>query len=78
MPHADLALVMSVNAGFGGQSFIEPVLDKLEQIRSLPGGEDIILEMDGGINKIDDCQVRNKGLSALRCRKCGFQNDFRK
>ena len=41
---------MSVHAGFGGQKFIEPVLEKYKQIRALPGGEDILLEIDGGIN----------------------------
>jgi len=47
---ADLVLVMSVHAGFGGQSFIESVLSKYQQIRELPGGQDVILEIDGGIN----------------------------
>ncbi len=41
---------MSVHAGFGGQKFIEPVLEKYKEIRALPGGEDILLEIDGGIN----------------------------
>ena len=41
---------MSVHAGFGGQKFLEPVLEKYEQIRALPGGEDVLLEIDGGIN----------------------------
>ena len=50
LPFADLALVMSVHAGFGGQKFIESVLEKYKQIRSLPGGEEILLEIDGGIN----------------------------
>jgi ribulose-phosphate 3-epimerase len=50
IPAADLALVMSVNAGFGGQSFMESVLPKYAEIRSLPGGEDVLLEIDGGIN----------------------------
>ncbi len=46
----DVALIMSVNAGFGGQSFMPEVLPKLQQVRSLPGGEDVLLEIDGGIN----------------------------
>jgi ribulose-phosphate 3-epimerase len=50
LPHADLALVMSVNAGFGGQSFNSGVLEKFKQIRSCRGGEEILLEIDGGIN----------------------------
>lgn len=48
---ADMALVMSINAGFGGQAFNESALDKLDEIRSLPGGEDILLQVDGGINE---------------------------
>lgn len=46
----DVVLVMSVHAGFGGQSFIESVLGKFDQIRNTPGGEQILLEIDGGIN----------------------------
>ena len=78
--HADLALVMSVNAGFGGQSFIEPVLDKLGQITQLPGGENIILEMDGGINKSTiakctavGCQLCVAGSAVF---KTPFGNDY--
>ncbi|MEM7455817.1 MAG: ribulose-phosphate 3-epimerase [Planctomycetota bacterium] len=51
IPHADLVLVMSVQPGFGGQSFNEQVLPKFEEIRNLPGGENVLLEIDGGINK---------------------------
>lgn len=50
LPHADLALIMSVKAGFGGQKFDPSVLNKLAEIRQLPGGEEIALEIDGGIN----------------------------
>ena len=47
----DLILVMSVNPGFGGQSFIDSALRKLEQARRLidASGRDIRLEVDGGI-----------------------------
>ncbi len=48
----DLILVMSVNPGFGGQSFIESQLAKIERIRKLidQSGRAIDLEVDGGIN----------------------------
>ena len=49
----DLVLVMSVNPGFGGQSFIASQLDKIRDIRSriTAGGRAIELEVDGGINR---------------------------
>jgi ribulose-phosphate 3-epimerase len=51
----DLVLVMSVNPGFGGQSFIDSALRKIERARRLidSSGRDIRLEVDGGI-KIDN------------------------
>ncbi len=50
---ADLVLVMSVNPGFGGQSFIDSQLRKTEAIRSMidASGRDIRLEVDGGVNE---------------------------
>ena len=51
----DLVLVMSVNPGFGGQSFIDAALRKIERVRKLidASGKDIRLEVDGGI-KVDN------------------------
>ena len=50
--NVDLVLVMSVNPGFGGQSFITGALKKIERVRKLidASGRDIRLEVDGGIN----------------------------
>ena len=47
----DLVLLMSVNPGFGGQKFIEPVLGKLQQVRRLidASGREVRLEIDGGV-----------------------------
>ena len=55
MDKVDLVLVMSVNPGFGGQSFIDSALRKIEQARRLidATGRDIRLEVDGGI-KVDN------------------------
>ena len=51
----DLILIMSVNPGFGGQSFIDSALRKIEKVRTLidASGRDIRLEVDGGI-KVDN------------------------
>jgi ribulose-phosphate 3-epimerase len=45
----DLILLMTVNPGFGGQSFIHSVVDKIAQIRALIGERPIALEIDGGV-----------------------------
>jgi ribulose-phosphate 3-epimerase len=51
----DLVLIMSVNPGFGGQSFIDSALRKIDRVRKLidATGRDIRLEVDGGI-KVDN------------------------
>jgi ribulose-phosphate 3-epimerase len=51
----DLILIMSVNPGFGGQSFIESALRKIEDVRKriTASGKDIRLEVDGGV-KVDN------------------------
>ncbi|HET9823130.1 MAG TPA: ribulose-phosphate 3-epimerase [Burkholderiaceae bacterium] len=51
----DLVLVMSVNPGFGGQSFIDSALRKIERLRKVidASGRDIRLEVDGGV-KVDN------------------------
>jgi len=46
----DLILVMSVNPGFGGQTFIRSQLDKIRNIRAMIGDRPIRLEVDGGVN----------------------------
>ncbi|PWC16628.1 ribulose-phosphate 3-epimerase [Brenneria roseae subsp. roseae] len=55
MDKLDIILLMSVNPGFGGQSFIPGTLDKLRQVRKLidDSGYDIRLEVDGGV-KVDN------------------------
>ena len=55
LDNIDLVLIMSVNPGFGGQSFIDSALRKTEQARRLieASGRDIRLEVDGGI-KVDN------------------------
>jgi ribulose-phosphate 3-epimerase len=55
MDKVDMVLLMSVNPGFGGQSFLPSALDKLRQARQLidESGRDIRLEIDGGV-KVDN------------------------
>ncbi len=55
MDKLDVVLLMSVNPGFGGQSFIPATLDKLREARKKidASGRDILLEIDGGV-KVDN------------------------
>ncbi len=63
----DLVLVMSVNPGFGGQSFIESQLRKIEAIRNMidKTGRDIRLEVDGGVDANTAPRVIAAGADVL-------------
>lgn len=61
----DLVLVMSVNPGFGGQTFIEAQLDKIARIRALIGDRPIALEVDGGITPANAGAVIAAGADVL-------------
>ena len=61
----DLILVMSVNPGFGGQSFIPEAVTKLKQAAALIGGRPIDLEVDGGINPETAGLVARAGANVL-------------
>jgi ribulose-phosphate 3-epimerase len=63
----DLILVMSVNPGFGGQSFIESALPKVTALRKKidATGRDIVLEVDGGVNAKTAPRVIEAGATAI-------------
>jgi ribulose-phosphate 3-epimerase len=63
----DLVLIMSVNPGFGGQSFIESALRKIEQARKRidASGRDIRLEVDGGIKGDNIALVASAGADTF-------------
>ena len=63
----DLVLVMSVNPGFGGQSFIESQLRKIESLRKMidKTGKEIDLQVDGGIDAVTAPRVVAAGANVL-------------
>lgn len=61
----DLVLVMTVNPGFGGQSFLESQLAKIARIRSMIGDRPIRLEVDGGVTRDNAAAVAAAGADAL-------------
>jgi ribulose-phosphate 3-epimerase len=71
----DLILVMTVNPGFGGQSFIPAMAEKIRQVKALVGGRDIDIEVDGGITK-DTAPIAVKaGANALVAGNAIFKGD---
>jgi ribulose-phosphate 3-epimerase len=67
LPFVDLVLVMSVNPGFGGQSFIEPVMEKVTMLSRwrTAGQYSYLIEMDGGIGKQNAAMVALGGTDVL-------------
>jgi ribulose-phosphate 3-epimerase len=61
----DLVLVMTVNPGFGGQSFLESQLGKIRRIRTMIGDRPIRLEVDGGITRDNAAAVTAAGADTL-------------
>ncbi len=61
----DLVLVMSVNPGFGGQSFLDSQLEKIARIKKMIGGRPIELEVDGGITPETAPKVIAAGATVL-------------
>jgi ribulose-phosphate 3-epimerase len=69
----DLVLVMSVNPGFGGQSFIPAQLEKIRRLRALIGDRPIDIEVDGGVNAVTARQCVEAGATALVAGNAVFQ-----
>jgi ribulose-phosphate 3-epimerase len=61
----DLILIMSVNPGFGGQSFIPDALNKIRQAKALIGNRNIDLEVDGGVTADNAGEVIKAGATVL-------------
>jgi ribulose-phosphate 3-epimerase len=72
---ADLVLVMSVNPGFGGQSFIESALPKIEAIaeRIVRAGLSIELEVDGGVDAGNAARLASAGATVLVAGTASFR-----
>ena len=71
----DMVLVMSVNPGFGGQSFIEYSLDKIKEIKNMR--PDVDIEVDGGITDITAKRVIEAGANVLVAGSYIFNGDYK-
>ncbi len=70
----DLILVMSVNPGFGGQSFIPSQLSKISRIKELISNRPIDIEVDGGINPMTAAECISAGADILVAGTSVFAN----
>lgn len=65
LDYIDLVCVMTVNPGFGGQSFIASQVDKIKKLKSMIGSRKIFLEIDGGIDTKTASLVVDAGANVL-------------
>ena len=67
LQEVDMALVMSVNPGFGGQKFIPASLDRMRRLRDMieAQGLSVLIEVDGGVTPHNAADVRAAGAEAL-------------
>jgi ribulose-phosphate 3-epimerase len=76
----DLVLIMTINPGFGGQSFLPSMLPKLRQLREMlekHNRSDIYIQVDGGINADTAALVREAGANSLVAGTYIFSQDNR-
>lgn len=64
LPHLDLILIMTVEPGFGGQTFMHDCAQKITEIRH-QAGEDLIIQVDGGINNVTGHVCTSLGANSL-------------
>lgn len=67
LPEVDLVLIMSVNPGFGGQSFIPSSIDKIKKLHGMRkmGGFDFLIEVDGGVDVKNAKSLVEAGVDIL-------------
>ena len=73
----DLVCLMSVNPGFGGQSFIEKTYDKITELKAMivAAGSNTLIEIDGGVNKDNAAALKAAGADVLVAGSAVFKAD---
>jgi ribulose-phosphate 3-epimerase len=77
LPYADFVLLMSVNPGFGGQSFVPTMLDKLGRLKKMivDKGLDVQIEIDGGIDSTNIASIVKAGADMIVAGSAVFGRD---
>ncbi|MBU3126519.1 ribulose-phosphate 3-epimerase [Clostridium tagluense] len=73
----DMVLIMSVNPGFGGQKYIKYCSDKIKEVRALSDkyNKDLMIQVDGGIDKVNISEVVRSGANVIVAGSAIFKND---
>jgi ribulose-phosphate 3-epimerase len=76
LPDLDLVLLMTVNPGFGGQSFIKSSYNKIKKLRQLirETGSSALIEVDGGVDLVNAPLLVSCRSRCARCRKHVFKS----
>lgn len=77
LPFIDMVLIMTVNPGFGGQSFISESYNKIVELREMidKGEYDVMIEVDGGINLENAAPLYESGVNVLVAGNSVFSSD---
>jgi ribulose-phosphate 3-epimerase len=67
LPYADFILLMSVNPGFGGQTFVPTMLEKLRRLKKMieKSGYDVKIEIDGGVDETNIAKIVDAGAEMI-------------
>ncbi len=71
----DMVVLMSVNPGFGGQTFIPETIERIKQCKSMIGSRDIAIQVDGGVNQDNAKAIIEAGATILVAGTAVFSTD---
>jgi ribulose-phosphate 3-epimerase len=77
IPMLDMVLIMSVNPGFGGQSFIEYSIDKIKEIKEYSNkyNKDLLIQVDGGVDQNNIKRIVEAGANVIVAGSAVFKNN---
>ena len=77
LPYIDMVLIMTINPGYGGQSFIETSYRKIEQLKEMihGSGNEVLIEVDGGVDRKNVKRLVKSGVDVLVAGSSVFASD---
>jgi len=77
LPYVDMILIMTVNPGFGGQSFIMECYNKIAELRKMidDRGLDVLIQVDGGVETLNASRLVRTGVNVLVAGNTIFSSD---